>query len=90
MDLPIDTFIVNGELATDMLVVGKTIPMSDQNGRQLTGKIQSVSETEVTMDFNHPMAGQDLYFTIEVTDVREATASELSHGHVHGPGGVEH
>lgn len=44
----------------------------------------------VTLDANHPLAGQALNFDIEVTEVREATAEELEHGHVHGPGGHHH
>ena len=44
----------------------------------------------VTLDGNHPLAGQALNFDIEVTDVREATEEELEHGHVHGPGGHHH
>ena len=42
------------------------------------------------MDFNHPMAGKELNFTVTVADVRPATAEELEHGHVHGPGGHHH
>ena len=88
--LPLETFVVEGKLATELLVVGKTIPMSDDQGRRLQGTIKVIGEKEVTVDFNHPMAGQDLYFTVEVQDVRAATKSELEHGHVHGPGGVSH
>jgi FKBP-type peptidyl-prolyl cis-trans isomerase SlyD len=44
----------------------------------------------VTVDVNHPLAGQNLHFTGSIVDVREATAEELEHGHVHGPGGHEH
>ena len=40
-----------------------------------------------TVDTNHPMAGKTLIFDIEIVDVREASAEELSHGHAHGPGG---
>jgi FKBP-type peptidyl-prolyl cis-trans isomerase SlyD len=49
-----------------------------------------VSETNVKLDGNHPLAGVALNFAIEVTDVREATEEELAHGHVHGPDGHEH
>ena len=38
----------------------------------------------------HTLAGETLQFSVEVVDVREATAEELDHGHAHGPGGVEH
>jgi FKBP-type peptidyl-prolyl cis-trans isomerase SlyD len=44
----------------------------------------------VTVDGNHPLAGEKLHFEVEVTDVREASAEELEHGHVHGPGGHDH
>ena len=80
VDLPIDTFMIDGQLATEMLVVGKTIPMSDGQGRRMNGTIKEVSDSMVKVDFNHPMAGQDLFFTVEVDGVREATATELEHG----------
>ena len=45
--------------------------------------VDSVEGDKVTMDFNHPMAGQDLYFTGKIAEIREATKEELAHGHVH-------
>lgn len=44
----------------------------------------------VTVDGNHPLAGENLNFDVEVTEVRDATQQELEHGHVHGPGGHHH
>jgi FKBP-type peptidyl-prolyl cis-trans isomerase SlyD len=44
----------------------------------------------VTVDGNHPLAGKNLNFEVEVAAVRDATAEELEHGHVHGPGGHHH
>lgn len=90
VDLPIQTFMSEGKLMTEFLVIGKTIPMSDENGRQMMGTIKEVTEATVKVDFNHPMAGQDLFFTTEVVDVRAATEEEVKHGHVHGLGGVQH
>ncbi len=52
--------------------------------------VQEVGDAEVTLDGNHPLAGQRLHFEVEVTDVRAATEEELTHGHVHGPGGHQH
>jgi FKBP-type peptidyl-prolyl cis-trans isomerase SlyD len=44
----------------------------------------------VTIDGNHPLAGKSLHFEVEITEVRDATAEELAHGHVHGPDGHGH
>ena len=44
----------------------------------------------VTIDANHPLAGKNLNFDVEITDVRDATEEELTHGHVHGEGGHHH
>jgi FKBP-type peptidyl-prolyl cis-trans isomerase SlyD len=57
------------------------------------GQIVTVTEvglSEVTVDANHPLAGVELNFAVEVISIREATADELAHGHVHGPGGHHH
>ena len=52
--------------------------------------IQKVGMSVVDVDLNHPMAGKDLAFDIEIVEVREASAEELQHGHVHGDGGHQH
>ena len=52
--------------------------------------IEKVGMSVVDIDLNHPMAGKDLDFDIEVVEVREASAEELAHGHVHGDGGHQH
>ncbi|SEF71094.1 FKBP-type peptidyl-prolyl cis-trans isomerase [Marinobacterium lutimaris] len=52
--------------------------------------VVKVEGDNVTLDGNHPLAGQTLSFDVEVVEVREATEEELSHGHVHGEGGHEH
>lgn len=88
--LPKTTFMVDGKLAEEYMQIGKTIPMQDQQGNQMIGKVIEIKENEVVLDFNHPMAGIDLYFSVEVQEVRPATASELEHGHAHGPGGHQH
>jgi len=50
--------------------------------------VTKVEDGQVTVDGNHPLAGETLHFDIEVTEVREATAEELEHGHAHGAGGA--
>ncbi|RMH92935.1 peptidylprolyl isomerase [Lysobacter pythonis] len=52
--------------------------------------IEKVGMTTVDVDLNHPMAGKDLDFEIEIVEVREASKEELEHGHVHGEGGHQH
>ena len=65
------------------LEVGMQFEAND--GQVIT--ITRVGPDTVTVDANHPLADQNLYFDVEVLDVRDATADELAHGHVHGPGG---
>ncbi len=83
-------FEVDGKVDEEMVAIGKTITMQDQNGNPLDGKVMAVKEESVIMDFNHPLAGENLYFTGTILDVRDATEEELSHGHVHGDGGHHH
>lgn len=52
--------------------------------------IVGIEGDQVTVDGNHPLAGVTLSFDVAVLDVRDATQEELSHGHVHGPGGHHH
>ena len=52
--------------------------------------IEKVGMSVVDVDLNHPMAGKDLDVDSEVVEVREASAEELAHGHVHGDGGHQH
>lgn len=61
-----------------------------KEGGQRAVTVQKVGMTTVDVDLNHPMAGKTLTFDIEMLDVRAASAEELAHGHVHGPGGHQH
>jgi FKBP-type peptidyl-prolyl cis-trans isomerase SlyD len=83
VDVPIDIFKVNGEIDYNLLQTGNTIPMMDNEGRRLNGIVRDLGEDAVKMDFNHPMAGTDLFFKGEVTAIREANEDELAHGHIH-------
>ena len=66
------------------------VGMQFQAGDHHVVTVREVTDSDVLIDANHPLAGVDLTFDVEITDVREATADELSHGHVHGPGGHHH
>jgi len=52
--------------------------------------ITAINGDEITLDGNHPLAGQDLTFAVEIISKRPATPEELAHGHVHGAGGCHH
>ncbi|GHA58823.1 FKBP-type peptidyl-prolyl cis-trans isomerase [Pontibacter akesuensis] len=90
VDLPKQAFEVEGAIPQDMLEIGNFIPMTDSEGNQLQGRVVEVTDDTVKMDFNHPLAGKDLYFKGKVESVRDATQEEIAHGHVHGEGGHHH
>lgn len=52
--------------------------------------VTAITDSTVTVDGNHPLAGQDLYFEVKINEVRVATMEEIEHGHVHGQGGHQH
>lgn len=56
----------------------------------LMATIEKVDASMVTLDANHPLAGQQLHFDVEITEVRDATPEEIQHGHPHGPNGHHH
>ena len=71
------------------LSVGQQVVLNTSFGpRAVT--IEKVGMSVVDVDLNHPMAGKDLQFDIEIVDVREASKEEIEHGHVHGEGGHQH
>ena len=80
--IPITAFVVDGEIDYDLLVEGNTIPMTDSNGNRLNGVVVEIKDDKVVMDFNHPLAGDNLFFSGTVVDVREATSEELQRGRV--------
>lgn len=88
VDLPIDTFKIEGEIDQDLLKEGNYIPMQDQEGNRLDGIVLEVGEEKVKMDFNHPLAGDDLFFKGEVMSVREASEDEINQGYVSEAEGI--
>ena len=69
--------------------VGMQFEAQDDDGHQIV-TVVSVDGESITLDTNHPLAGKTLHFAVEVLEVRNATAEELDHGHVHGTGGHHH
>lgn len=71
------------------LDVGTQLRATTDDGEQ-TVIVIDVQDEEITVDGNHPLAGIDLKFDVEVLEVRDATEEELAHGHVHSEGGCGH
>lgn len=91
VELPADMFAdPEGNGLDPNVQIGATLQLQNESGELMEGTVMDISEDMVVLDFNHPMAGIDLHFTGTVLNVRQATASELTHGHVHGPGGHHH
>ena len=78
-----------GENADD-LEVGMIMGAQTEQGAMMPFTITEIDGEEVTIDFNHQMAGKTLRFEVEVVEVRDASEEELAHGHVHGTGGHHH
>lgn len=85
-----EIFVIDGKIEEGLLEIGNLIPLQTQDGQRMQGMVAEVAEDSVKLDFNHPMAGVDLFFTGHVDQVRDADPAELEHGHIHGPGGHHH
>ncbi|MHB8629789.1 MAG: FKBP-type peptidyl-prolyl cis-trans isomerase [Aggregatilineales bacterium] len=63
--------------------LGMVLAIRDEEGHLNEAYVRAIAPDSVTLDFNHPLAGQPLFFNVEVIGVREATPEELAHGHPH-------
>jgi len=72
------------------LVAGMQVVAHDDQGRQIPFFITGIAEDTITVDPNHPLAGETLHFEVTVESLRDATEEEIGHGHPHGPGGHHH
>lgn len=83
VNVPVSVFSTeDGKLNEEICKVGNEVPMMDSDGHHLNGIVNEITEEYIRMDFNHPMAGRDLYFTGRIVEVRDATSEELA-GHNH-------
>lgn len=73
----------------DKVTVGAEFEIETEHGFKV-GTVIEIKGDEVVTDFNHPLADETLDFDVTIVDIREPTKAELSHGHVHGPGGHHH
>jgi FKBP-type peptidyl-prolyl cis-trans isomerase SlyD len=65
------------------LTAGMQLHMRDQSGEVFTVYVVEVRDDGVLLDFNHPLAGETLYFDVKIATLRQATPEELAHGHAH-------
>lgn len=72
------------------LHVGMALQTRGHGGHAATVIVKEIGPEFVTVDGNHSLAGKTLFFDVQITDVRSATEEELTHQHVHGPGGHHH
>ncbi len=84
-EVPRSLFPEGAELTAGMQVVAH-----DDSGRQIPFFIIGFTDETVTIDPNHPLAGETLHFEVTVESLRDATEEEIEHGHPHGPGGHAH
>lgn len=68
------------------LKVGDTFMGEDDEGGAVPVRVVELKDDTIVVDANHPLAGETLYFHVDVREVRDATLEELMHGHAHGPG----
>ncbi|MBE6299985.1 MAG: FKBP-type peptidyl-prolyl cis-trans isomerase [Bacteroidales bacterium] len=80
-ELSKEIFSPNGEFDAENVVPGKTFQMINSDGDRFNGSVLEVRENTVIMDFNHPLAGEELHFVGEVLLVRDATEEELNPKH---------
>ena len=78
VELPKHVFLVNGNFDDELIKVGNTVPMMSSNGQRLNGLVLEIDDDTVKMDFNHPLAGEDLFFAGKVLEVREASDEEVA------------
>ena len=78
VELPKNVFLVDGKFDDELIKIGNTVPMMSSNGQRMNGMVLELNDEIVKMDFNHPLAGEDLYFSGKVLGVREASEMEVA------------
>jgi len=74
----------------DEVKVGMQLQSQDKDGNAFLVSVTKIEDDKITVDGNHPLAGQTLHFSVSIESVRKAEAEELSHGHVHADGQHNH
>ena len=74
----------------DEVKVGMQLQSQDKDGNAFLVTVTKIEDDKITVDGNHPLAGQTLHFSVSIESIRKAKAEELSHGHVHADGQHNH
>ena len=74
----------------DEVKVGMQLESQDQDGNAFLVAVTKIEDEKITVDANHPLAGETLHFSVSIESIRKAEAEELSHGHVHADGDHHH
>lgn len=80
VDIPKNVFEVEGKFDEKLIAEGNVVPMQDKDGNRFNGIVIKVAEDIVKMDFNHPLAGDNLYFKGKVLNIRDAKDGEKEAG----------
>jgi len=80
-EVPLDAFPPDAALEP-----GMTVEVTDESGEVYDAYVSEIRADTVLLDFNHPLAGETLYFDVKIVGLRPATDQELAHGHVHDGG----
>jgi len=78
LDLERSIFEIDGKLDEEMIFEGNVVPLMDNEGNRVNAQVVTITDTHVTVDLNHPLAGENLHFKGSVLEVREATEKELA------------
>ena len=76
--------------SVDEVKVGMQLQSQDKDGNAFLVSVTKIEDDKITVDGNHPLAGQTLHFSVSIESIRKAEAEELSHGHVHADGHHHH
>ena len=72
------------------VTMGMQLQSQDEDGNPFVVTVVKIEDDKITVDANHPLAGETLHFAVSIEEIRDANKEELSHGHVHAPGGHSH
>jgi len=77
IELDKNMFCIDGEFDSERVYVGAIVPMNTSDGQVIKAQIVEITDDKVTIDLNHPLAGEDLHFIGTILEIRDVTEAEL-------------